>query len=93
MTPQDIDYLRAELSRAQQHAAPGLMVRTNELQALLDRLRHLELLPQQPVRIFGFVRDGEKEELRKQKTMTVRVRRVANEWYTNPVYVPQELAL
>lgn len=86
MTPQDEAYLRAELARAQQLNIPTTMIRVAELQSLLDQLRRLSLQPVQPVKIFGFAREGEVDQMYRGKVMTIRVRRVANDWCTEPVY-------
>ena len=86
MNDADLDYLRAELAQAQQQGAKSLMVRTTELQGLLGRLRHLSNLPKQPVRVFGYARAGEVDQLAKGKVMTIRVRRKPSDWHTQPIY-------
>jgi len=90
--PQDIDYLRAELAQAQQMCLTSTSVRVGELQALLDKIRHLETLPEQPVKVVGFAREGEVEQIRLGKVMTIRVRRLPNEWCTQPIYFEQRQA-
>lgn len=86
MNAQDLEYLRAELAQAQQQGASRLMVRTTELQGLISQILHLSRLPKQPVKVMGYVRPGEMDQLNKGKVMTVRVRRKPNEWNTEPVY-------
>lgn len=89
--PQDLAYLQAELAQAQSQGARTLNVRVNELQSLLSRYAFLDRLPKQPVVITGYARPGELAAISKRSLMTIRVRRVPNEWCTQPVYVdPKE---
>lgn len=90
--PQDLQYLQAELALAQSQGARSLNIRTIELQALLQRYVFLERQPKQPVKISGYARPGEVAALKKGCLMTMRVRRVPNEWCTQPVYIdPSEI--
>jgi hypothetical protein len=92
MDLQDLAYLKAELAQAQQQGTKLLLVRTGELQSLLDSLRELEKRPRQPVRIIGYARSGEVQMMKHGKLMTMRVRRVPNEWTDQPVYIdPNEI--
>lgn len=87
MDLQDLAYLQAELSRAQQDGTKNLVVRTTELQSLLNSFKHLSLQPKQPVRLIGYARSGEVQMLKHGKLMTMRVRRLPTEWADEPVYV------
>lgn len=92
MDPQDLMYLQAELARAQGEGMPSLMIRTTELQSLLSRICRLEQLPKQPVQITGYARSGEVQMMKHGKLMTMRVRRIPNEWTDQPVYIdPKEI--
>lgn len=92
MDPQDLMYLQAELARAQGDGMPSLMIRTTELQSLISRITRLEQLPKQPVKITGYARSGEIQMMKHGKLMTMRVRRLPNEWCTQPVYIdPNEI--
>lgn len=87
MDLQDLNYLRAELAQAQNQGTKMLVVRTTELQALLDSFRELSSRPKQPVKITGYARSSEVQMMKHGKLMTMRVRRVPNEWTDQPVYV------
>lgn len=87
MDLQDLAYLQAELAQAQQQGSKMLMVRTTELQSLLQSFRYLSQLPKQPVKILGYARSGEIQMFRHAKLMTMRVRRLPNEWTDQVVYV------
>lgn len=92
MDLQDLNYLRAELAQAQNQGTKMLLVRTTELQALLDSFRELSTRPKQPVKISGYARSGEIQMMKHGKLMTMRVRRLPNEWCTQPVYIdPNEI--
>lgn len=87
MTPEDITYLRAELSMAQKEGLPAIMVRTAELQSMLDRLARALAAAPPDVGIFGFVRPGEAKIFRSGELTTVRVRRSITEWHTEPLFI------
>jgi DNA polymerase/3'-5' exonuclease PolX len=92
MDPQDLAYLQAELAQAQSLGSKMLSVRTKELQTLLDSNRELAKRPIQPVRITGYARSSEIQMMKHGKLMTMRVRRVPNEWTDQPVYIdPKEI--
>lgn len=87
MDLQDLAYLQAELAQAQQQGTKMLLVRTSELQSLLQGFRHLSQLPKQPVKVLGFARSGEIQMFKHAKLMTMRVRRLPNKWTDQAVYV------
>lgn len=87
MSPEDIAYLRAELSMAQKEGLPAVSIRTRELQSMLDRLaRALAAAPEQ-VTIFGFVRPGEAKDFRSGALASLRVRRSITQWHTEPLFI------
>jgi len=87
MDLQDLAYLQAELAQAQQQGTKMLLVRTTELQSLISSVKELMKLPKQPVKILGYARSGEVQMFRHAKLMTMRVRRLPNEWTDQAVYV------
>ena len=86
MTPEDILYLRAELSMAQKEGLVSTMIRVNELQSLLDRLARALAAAPVDVKIFGFVRPGEAMEFKSGHLASIRVRRSITQWHTEALY-------
>ena len=84
---QELDYLRAQLAQAQQLDHSSTQVRTTKLQSLLDKFRVLSLRPVSTVKVTGYARSSELQMMHKGKLMTLRVRRVPNEWCVQPVYI------
>lgn len=92
MDQQDLAYLQAELAQAQSLGTKMLSVRTKELQSLISSINELSKRPKQPVQITGYARSGEVQMMKHGKLMTMRVRRVPNEWTDQPVYIdPKEI--
>lgn len=92
MDQQDLAYLQAELAQAQSLGTKMLSVRTTELQSLLSSIHELSKRPKQPVRITGYARSSEVQMMKHGKLMTMRVRRIPNEWTDQPVYIdPKEI--
>lgn len=87
MTPEDIDYLRAELAVAQQQGMKAIMIRTSELQSVLDRFARALAAAPADVTIFGFVRPQEAKDFRTGTLDRIRVRRSITEWHTEPLFI------
>jgi hypothetical protein len=82
----DMAYLMAELAQAQQLGVTTAIVRVTELQSILDRMRNLMKQPTSEVRVCGYARPGEVDQMRRGKIMTMRVRRQPSEWHTQLVF-------
>ncbi len=87
MTPEDLNYLRAELVQAQQMGLPAVSVRVPELQSILDKLARAIADAPGDVRIFGFVRPGEAKDFSSGALASLRVRRNLTEWHTEPLFI------
>ncbi len=91
MTPEDIQYLRAELYVAQKEGLVSTMVRVSELQSLLDRMtRALDAAPD-GVEIMGFVRQVEAQEFKRGHLPRIVVRRSPTRYHKEPLYNREEL--
>lgn len=94
MKKEHIDYLRAEVSRAQKEGATSVLVRIPEMHSLLAQLAELEKRkaeePKGTWRFAGYVNLGELESMRAGHSYTVRVSRGKRKNMDHPVYYTPE---
>lgn len=90
MTPEDIQYLRAELAQAQQQGLPAISIRTPELQSLINRLDRAIAAAPAGFKIFGFVHPREAVKFRAGDISKIKTSRSVTVDHTQAVFIGVE---
>lgn len=90
MKPEDLQYLRAELGRAQQQGDKTIIIRTPELQSLINRLDRAIAAAPPGIKIFGFVRPDAAKAFRSGEISNLKTNRSVTTYYTQPVFIGVE---
>ena len=90
MTPEDLQYLRAELAQAQQQGLRSLQIRVPELQSLINRLDRAIAAAPAGFKIFGFVRPDAAIAFRSGETSRIKTSRSVTVDHTQAVFIGVE---